>query len=162
MKNNKFMHLIAVCTLLFGPLLAQAATPLEGAWLVVSWQTEDGSADAQPGLWIFNETHYSIMFINTPEPRSTYEGDQTDEHKVVAYDGFTANTGRYEVEGNILKTRAFVAKDTNFMGGWPDNETTYEFAVDGDMLTIKSVTFPVPFEATLRQVEGSAAPWASD
>ena len=102
------------------------------------------------------------MFINTPEPRPTYEDDQTDEHKVIAYDGFTANTGRYEVDGSILKTRAFVAKDTNFMGGWPDTETNYEFAVDGDTLTIKSVTFPVPFEATLRQVEGSTAPWEDD
>ena len=58
-----------------------------------------------------------------------------------------------------LKTRAYVAKDTNYMGGWPENEATYEFEQDGDSLTIKSLTFAIGFTSTLRQVEGTPNPW---
>ncbi len=82
-----------------------------------------------------------------------------DSEKVGAYDSFIANSGRYEGDGNILKTRAYVAKDPNYMGNWPENEATYEFEQDGDALTIKSLSFAIEFTITLRQVEGTPNPW---
>ena len=45
------------------------------------------------------------------------------------------------------------------MGDWPENEITYEFAVDGDALTIKNLVFGAGTETTLRQVEGTPNPW---
>ena len=144
------------------PGVAAAETPLEGAWIVTSWTDADGNTndDPQPALYVFTSTHYSIMIAQGEEPRTGYEGDDiTDGEKVGAYDTFIANSGRYEVDGNVLKTRAYVAKDPNYMGGWPENEATYEFELDGDSLMIKSLTFAIGFTSTLRQVEGSPNPW---
>ncbi len=144
------------------PGAAAAATPLEGAWVVTSWTDADGNTndDPQPALYIFTATHYSIMIAQGDEPRAGYEGDDmTDAEKLGAYDTLIANAGRYEIDGNVLKTRAYVAKDTNYMGGWPENEATYEFERDGDSLTIKSLTFAIGFTSALRQVEGTPNPW---
>ena len=160
MKKKTLLATGAILLMLNGG--AYAETPLSGSWLLQTWETDEGTIDAQRGLWIFTNDHYSIMFINTPEDRPGYEGDETDEHRVMAYNGFTANSGRYEVDGNMLKTRAVVSKDTNYMAGWPENEVTYEFEVDGDSLTITSVTFAQPFKATFRQVENTPNPWESD
>ncbi len=99
------------------------------------------------------------MIAAAEEPRTRYEGeDLTNVEKVGAYNTFIANSGRYEIDGSTLKTRAFVAKDPNYMGDWPENETIYEFERDGDKLVIKNVTFG-GFTSTLRQVEGSPNPW---
>jgi ketosteroid isomerase-like protein len=136
------------------PGAAAAATPLEGAWVVESWTDADGNTndDPQPALYIFTPTHYSIMIAQGDEPRAGYEGDDmSDAEKLGAFDTLIANTGRYEIDGNVLKTRAYVAKDPNYMGGWPENEATYEFELDGDSLTIKSLTFAIGFTSTLRQ-----------
>ena len=162
-KKNSF-SLLSGIALLFSMSIAQAESPLEGAWLAVSNVAEDGTeTDAQSGLYVFTPTHYSIMFVNTAEARPAYEGEQqTDAEKLANYNSITANSGRYEIDGNILKTRAYVAKDTNYMGGWPDNETTFEFSVDGDKLTIKSISFPAAFTVIMRQVEGTENPWDSD
>ena len=144
------------------PGAAAAATPLEGAWVVTSWTDADGNTndDPQPALYIFTATHYSIMIAQGDEPRAGYEGDDmTDAEKLGAYDTLIANAGRYEIDGNVLKTRAYVAKDTNYMGGWPENEAIYEFERDGDTLTIKSLTFGIVFTSALRQVEGTPTPW---
>lgn len=144
------------------PGAAAAATPLEGAWVVTSWTDADGNTndDPQPALYIFTPTHYSIMIAQGDEPRAGYEGDDmSDAEKLGAYDTLIANAGRYEIDGNVLKTRAYVAKDPNYMGGWPENEATYEFELDGDSLTIKSLTFAIGFTSTLRQVEGTPNPW---
>ncbi len=144
------------------PLAGAAHSPLEGAWIVTSWTDADGNTndDPQPALYVFTPTHYSIMIAQGEEPRAGYEGDDmADNEKVGAYDSFIANSGRYEVDGNVLKTRAYVAKDPNYMGDWPENEATYEFAQDGEALTIKSLTFAIGFTITLRQVEGTPNPW---
>jgi len=144
------------------PGAAAAATPLEGAWLVESWTDADGNTNdhPQPALYIFTPTHYSIMIAQGDEPRAGYEGDDmSDAEKLGAYDTLIANAGRYEIDGNVLKTRAYVAKDPNYMGGWPENEATYEFELDGGILTIKSLTFAIGFSSTLRQVEGTPNPW---
>jgi hypothetical protein len=146
--------------------VAQEATPVEGAWVVTSWVSPDGTANdqPQPGLFVFSQTHYSFMFVNTPEPRVQYTGEQmTDADMLTAYPTFTANSGRYEVSGNELTTRAYVAKNPNYMGGWPENAATYTFEIDADGML--HLTWPGGageaggFKAILRQVDGEPAPW---
>jgi len=162
--KNKFYNPILVAVTLatiFGTGLAVAETPLEGAWVVTSVTDADGNTNdnPQPALYVFTATHYSTMIALGEESRTRYEGDNlTDGEKVGAYDTFIANSCRYEVDGNKLKTRAFVAKDPNYMGDWPENESIYEFERDGEKLTIKNITFG-GFTSTLRQVEGSPNPW---
>jgi len=109
------------------------STPLEGAWVVTSW--EGGEISAQQGLFVFTKTHYSIMFAIGDGPRTQYEGDdQTDDEVLAAYRSFVANTGRYSVDGDQVTTQAYVAKDPNYMGSFPDNDQTYTYRIEDGML----------------------------
>ena len=146
--------------------VALADTPLEGAWIVSSWEDLDGDAiaDPQPGLFIFTSTNYSIMYVNTSVPRPLYdeENDQTDAETLAAYASLTANSGGYEIDGNTFTTYAYVAKDTNYMGGFPENGTEYEFERDGDKLIVTTLTFPDAFKVVLESVEGKDGPWETE
>jgi hypothetical protein len=97
---------------------SDTSSVLQGAWIATSWEVEgEMIPDPQPGLIVFTGTHYSIMFVNQAEPRDRYAGEEmTDADMVGAYTTFTANSGRYELSGNELTTRAFVAKNPNYMG----------------------------------------------
>ncbi len=127
---------------------------VEGAWVVTSWETADGETldQPQPGLFVFTENHYSIMYVNTAEARAGYTGESmTDEEVLAAYGTFIANSGRYSIDGNEITTQAFVAKDPNYMGGWPENQVTYTFRMEGETLHL---TMPDGTKATFRQVDG--------
>ena len=139
---------------------AAAATPLEGAWIVTSWTDAEGNTndEPQPALYVFTPTHYSIMIAESEEARTRFADMEapTDSEKVGAYDTFIANAGRYEMDGNTFKTRAYVAKNPNYMGDRWDNEQVYEFEIDGENLTIKG---DIVGMGTFRQVEGTPNPW---
>ena len=79
----------------------------------------------------------------------------TDAEKVVAYDEFTANAGRYVVDGNTLTRRAYVAKNPGYMAGWPDNDSQITVDRDGDTVTLTTGNGNV---VTLVRREGMAGP----
>ena len=160
-RTIRFTPLLAAVTIaVAGPIQAQSQLSVEGAWTVSEW-TVDGetSSPAQPGIFIFTSTHYTVFFVNQAEdralPAESGAGGMTDAEKVVAYDEFTANAGRYTIEGNTLTTRAYVAKNPGYMAGWPDNAQEYTVRRDGDTLML---TFGNGNVATLVRREGSAAP----
>ena len=99
---------------------AHAQVSVDGAWTVTEWTVNDVTAPAsQPGIFIFTSTHYSFFFVNQAEDRAqpanaSTEG-MTDADKVTAYDEFTANAGRYTIEGDLLKTRAYLAKNPSIV-----------------------------------------------
>jgi len=137
---------------------AQDHSPVMGAWVVEGW-SENGQAvpNPLPGLYIFTSTHYSVMFASGDGPRARYEGDEmTDAEMLAAYRTITANSGRYEVAGDQITTRAYVAKDPNYMGSWPDNAVTFTFRMEGNRMHL---TFQNGWTVTLRKVEGEAPPW---
>lgn len=150
---------LALTSALILPLGAASQVSVEGAWTVSEWTVDGETYPAQPGLFVFTSTHYSIFFVNQSEaraqPAQPGPGGMTDEEKVVAYDEFTANAGRYVVDGDTLTTRAFVAKNPGYMAGWPDNESQMTVARDGDTLTL---TFGNGNVATLVRREGMAGP----
>lgn len=131
---------------------------LHGAWLVTSWEVEgEAYPDPQPGLILFTHSHYSVMYVSSGEPRAALSGESTtDTELAAAYRTITANSGRYEVSGNEITTRAFVAKNPNYMAAWPENASTYTFSIEGDTLTL---TWPNGAKAILRQVDDEPAPW---
>jgi len=129
--------------------------PLEGAWIVTGWES-GGKALATPqrGLVIFTDDHYSMMYVNGDTPRATYAGESiTDSEILAAYRSFIANSGRYELKGTVLTTRAFMAKDPNYMAAWEDscireackNDLVYGIALKGDELRL---TLPAALGAT--------------
>lgn len=170
MTKNKMKSFVASISVglacVFATSLAQAETPLEGAWIVSSWESLSGNsiADPQPGIFVFTGTNYSIMYVNTAEPRPEYDDDagQTDAETLASYASLTANSGGYEIDGNTFTTYAYVAKDNNYMSGFPENDTVYKFERDGENLTITSKTFPQPFTVMLERVEGKDGPWETE
>ncbi|NNF11734.1 MAG: hypothetical protein HKN72_00820 [Gemmatimonadetes bacterium] len=146
---------LAFAAVLTLPLGAASQVSVEGAWTVSEWTVDGETAPAQRGLFVFTSTHYSIFFISQEEaraePAQSGPAGMTDAEKVVAYDEFTANAGRYVVEGNTLTTTAYVAKNPGYMASWPDNEVQYTVDRDGDTLTL---TFGNGNVATLTRREG--------
>ncbi len=134
---------------------------LEGAWAVTSWELDGETIAApQPGLIVFTKTHYTMMYANTGDPRARYGDEMSDAEVIAAYRSFTANSGRYEVKGNEFTTRAYVAKDPNYMGNWPENAVTYTFRWEGETLHLQwPADWPEKRSGTFRKVEGQPAPW---
>ena len=156
---------LATVTIAWRTYTPDTSSVLQGAWVVTSWEVEgEMIPDPQPGLIVFTGTHYSMMYVRRAEPRDRYAGEEmTDAEMVGAYRTLTANSGRYEVSGNEFTTRAYVAKDPNYMGDWPENAGTYTFRMEGETLhlTWPSDWGPGARKGTFRKVEGEAAPWAN-
>jgi hypothetical protein len=111
------------------PLAASAqSSSIVGTWLVTS---EDESH--QRGAMIFTGTNYSIMLERADRPELGEE--PTDADRLAAYTPFTANMGRYTMEGDQVTYEAYMAKNPNYQAGWPENARTVTVSVDGDMMT---------------------------
>lgn len=111
--------------------------PLEGVWSVVAVDPMDGSAaidPAQPGLYIFAESHYAAVYTPGPEPRvkSAMSFRPTDEEMIDQYRTIIVNSGTYEIDGSSLTVRPVIAKSPGFVGG----RLTGTFSVSGDTLVI--------------------------
>jgi hypothetical protein len=127
-----------------------------GAWITESWEGQDG--DPQPGLLIFTETNYSMMFVPAGMVREQYTGEEmTEAEMVAAFQTLVANSGRYTKSGDQITTEAYVALNPNYMANWGDNHLTYTFRVEGEILHL---TWPAgfarpdnpPFTGTFRKV----------
>ena len=135
--------------------VAQGSSELAGGWIVTSWTGADGetNSDPQRGLFIFTQSgHYSMMFVNTDEERAQYDAEEggTDAEKVLAYNSFTANSGKYRVSGNTITYEAYMAKYPNYMAAFgPDaaNGVKLEFNIDEGILTL---TWPDGSSGTFR------------
>ena len=74
-----------------------------------------------------------------------------DELRKVFVDDFIANSGTYDIKGNMLTITPHVAKDPGFMQ--PGNFIAYTFKLDGDHLTLvahSTTSGPVKDPVTLK------------
>ena len=101
---------------------AQSSTKksIEGVWkvteIVVAGQDASNVSSPQPGLIIFTQKYYSVMWVPGNEPRTLFKGENpTNEEKIAAYDSFIANAGSYEVVDGILTLHPMVSRSPNFM-----------------------------------------------
>jgi hypothetical protein len=114
-----------------------AGNPLVGAWRVA--EIADANAapitSPQPGLYVFTRSHYSFARINGMRPLPDYPSNDkaTDADKVAVFNALYLNTGTYTVTGNMLATKAMVAKSKFAIGGAGNQ---YEFAVTGNTLVL--------------------------
>ena len=128
-----FLALLAIPA--FAWALSAQDSPIVGAWVATSWEGQDG--DAAPGLLVFTETHYSMMFTRPGMVREQWTGETaTDSDMVAAFSTLVGNSGRYTRNGNEITTEAFVAMNPNYQAGWGDNHVTYTFRVEGDTLHV--------------------------
>ncbi len=143
---------------------AQGSSELAGAWLVTSRTSPDGEVNSSPqrGLYVFTESgHYSIMYVTGNEPRPQFSGEgqfgtPTDAEKVVAFDNFIANSGRYSVDGDEISYEAVMAKNPNYMAGFSaqdrTNAATMTFSIEDGTLTLRPTSgFGVGGSVTLRR-----------
>ena len=125
---------------LAGTLSAQESS-IVGSWVTTSWDGQDG--DPAPGLLVFTETHYSIMFTRPGMVREQWTGEtMTDGDMVAAVGTLVANSGRYTRSGDEVTTEAYVSLNPNYMANWGENHVTYTFRVEGDTLYL---TWPEGF-----------------
>jgi len=111
--------------------------PLMGAWKVIEIVDTNGPAitNPQPGLYIFTAQHYSFARINGAKPLPNYPSNDkaTDAEKVTVFNQLYLNTGTYSVTGNMLRTKAMVAKSAFAIGGAGNQ---YDFAINGNSLIL--------------------------
>jgi hypothetical protein len=119
-----FFALVVAATTLTGQSVP--GNPLVGAWKVES---------AQPGLYVFTKQHYSFARIQGEKPLPDYPSNDkaTDADKAAVFNALYLNTGTYTVTGNMLATRAMVAKSKFAIGGAGNQ---YEFTISGNSLTL--------------------------
>jgi hypothetical protein len=111
--------------------------PLLGAWKVTEIADGNGPAitDPQPSLYVFAGQHYSFVRINGTKPLPNYPSNDkaTDADKVAVFNALYLNSGTYTVTGNMLATKAMVAKSAFAIAGAGNQ---YEFAVNGNTLVL--------------------------
>jgi len=113
---------------------AASTTPLKGAWRAVNVGAGPNVRRAV-GLAIFSDTHYSIMVFDAESERP----DVADISKASADDmrglwaGWVANTGTYDVNGDLVTIHPTGAKIPVVMK--PGATEVYRYKIDGDTLT---------------------------
>jgi len=163
---RRFITIASLSALLAGVSVSVAAAQdvdVQGAWLVTSITDPSGvESEAQPGLFLYTGTHYTMMFVPGSDERGKYEGEtQTDDELLEAYATFIANSGRYQVSGDQLSHRAYVAKDRNYMAEFPENALTATVHRAGDTLHWTwNEGFMGGVMFTLTRVEGTPVPWS--
>lgn len=129
--------------------------PLMGAWQVqsITWSSVDRSQTidpAQPGMFIFNEQHYALMWSPSQTPRIPFVelAQPTDEEVLHGFKSIVFNAGGYVVDGTAMVATARVAKVPGFAGG----RLFYRFEFQGDrlLLTLYDEVYP----------DGSRPAWA--
>jgi len=132
------IRMAILLTLVPGMLGAETPSrkPMEGVWkvaaVVVTGANPENTPNPQPGLIIFGQKHYSMMWIRGDQARAPYAAEEpTNEEKIKAFESFTASTGTYEVSGSAMTVWPMVARNPNFMSG---GSSRYEFRAEGDTL----------------------------
>jgi hypothetical protein len=114
---------------------AASAQSIEGVWkiseVVIGGGPDQGrhTADVQPSLIIYTNSHYSTMIVRTWEPRPMLSNNPTNEERGRVFSPFTANSGTYVVRGKTITKTPLVAKNPAVM---TDFTIINEIEWDGD------------------------------
>ena len=136
MENTKRVIVALLLGLLAVPTVphAQSRSPLKGAWKA---SAVVGGPTSQPivGLAIFGDTHYSIMYFSatTERPDITNVGTASADEMRALWNGWVANTGTYEVSGDLVTIHPTGAKNPVVMK--PGANEVYRFKIDGNTLS---------------------------
>jgi hypothetical protein len=155
---RKTILVSATLALMSSALSAQArsaparAPSLEGVWKIAEVVTTGANASSnsnpQPSLIIFTRGYYSLLSVNSDQPRPKFEpakdpNNLTDAEKIARYEQwnpFTANAGTYEIKGSTLTRRPIVAKNQTVMTTNP--AFSAEFKLEGNTLWVISKSQP--------------------
>jgi Lipocalin-like domain len=132
---------------------AQTPAGLVGVWRVVDVTAGGRTRQAQPGLYVFTEKHYSMVSVTGDKQRPMFDESTAtaDELRATYGQTFMAQSGTYTSTADAVTTTPVVAKHPINMD--PRAFAVYKFKVDGDMLTLtisETPLGPVPNGATLK------------
>ena len=133
-------------TLCLGLLGLAAAAPLvgqsvRGVWKPVEVVVDSGlsrgrhTTDVQPGLLIFTQRHYSMVFVQGFAPRPQLTDSAGDAELGRVFSPFTANSGTYQHQDSTVTFTPLVAKVPSVMAG---NSYTLKIRVKADTLWVFS------------------------
>lgn len=121
--------------------------PLLGAWEVksVTWKSESNTQkieSAQPGMFLFNENHYALMWSPKQTPRTPFVNlsKPTDQEILNGFRTIVFNAGSYHIDEQQLVATARVAKVPGFEGG--QIYYRYEFRAGVLLLTMYDEIYP--------------------
>ena len=125
--------LIALPVLLMaGANISLAADSL----LVGAWQLDAGQA-SQAGLYLFTPTRYSMLLASTDRPDIADPNKATADELRALWGPMLANSGTYEVSGDLITIHPLVAKFPVVMK--PGATEVYRFRIEGKTLTLRQV-----------------------
>lgn len=148
--------LLGVASLLLAlpiPTAAQENNPLKGAWVLNRIDPADGEVAENPGrgLLLLTDTHYSHMGAASASTRAELPEEPTDAEKARAFETFRyANSGPYEVRGDTITLRPYVAKYPYRMKDFPNHTFNLTYRLAGDTLQL---TTPGGTSLFFRQVD---------
>jgi hypothetical protein len=115
----------------------RVGSPLSGSWAmaeiaVISARGENRYPDPAPGLFVFGENHYSMVWMPLTEVPPDFEEiwKPTEEEKAAAFSSIVVNSGTYAYTDTTVTTTPTVAKTPEFIGGY----AVYTYRVEGDTL----------------------------
>ena len=115
------------------------AQDLMGSWNVkeVHWKTADTTYSihkTQPGIFMINESTYSIQWVPTFQPRKPFKvlSKPTDEEMKAGFRSVVFNAGTYELTDSTLTATAVIAKVPGFEGG----KQFYRYTIEDNKLTL--------------------------
>ncbi|HSD33741.1 MAG TPA: hypothetical protein VLB49_17635, partial [Gemmatimonadales bacterium] len=121
---RRLAGLLLVAALGASPTLpGQEAQSLRGVWQRIEAVVNKGpnagrhTTDLQPGLAIFTDSHFSLMFVAGFEARPALSAAPTDEERGRVFGPFVANAGTYQFQDSILTRKPVVAKEPSVMTG---------------------------------------------
>jgi hypothetical protein len=140
---NRIVVMIGLTTLVLSGMLAaqsgKSVAPVQGVWRLS--ETSSGSAPgkpvdaAEPGLYIFTKTHYSMVRVTAKRPDALPDFQKATGSEVAAvWSAFQANSGTYEIKGATLILHPTIAKDPRVMRA--STALSLSFKVDGGQLVL--------------------------
>ncbi len=125
--------LILAALLLVGlltPALA-ADSPLVGVWQL------DEAQSGLAGLYFFTPTHYSMMAATKDRADIVDTNKATADELRAMWGPMLANTGTYEISGDLMTIHPVAAKFPVVMK--PGGNEVYRFHIEGKTLTLQQV-----------------------
>jgi hypothetical protein len=116
-------------------------SPIDGAWRTVSITTtgpEGTTNDSpEPGLRLYAGGHYSVLQLTRTRP-AQFSANPTAQEQLDIWSALTANTGTFEVSGDVVRSVALVGMSPAVMapGRAPAVRT---FRISGDTLWLTQV-----------------------
>src|SRR5882757_4129450 len=122
-----------------GPILLATAfstafasdSPLVGAWQL------DAGQSGQAALYLFTPTRYSMVLAAANRPDIVDTGKATADELRALWGPLLANSGTYEVSGDLLTIHPLVAKHPVVMKA--EANEVYRFRIEGNTLTLRQV-----------------------